>query len=183
MNFNFKMFGNIDVDHLKDKLNGLDWDEHTIRQNLHRAHKDTQTLEVMWDMESLDTDKIGKTHPNYYKLDMESFIEKVKPVYESYCGDGYFVRILFVKLRSNSNILTHVDSGDGLINCKRTHIPIITNSEVTFTIAGETKHLKEGEIWEIDNTKEHSVNNNSNVDRIHLLMDYKISNKKIKTLL
>ena len=44
------------------------------------------------------------------------------------------------------------------------------------------KYLKEGEIWEIDNTKEHSVTNNSNIDRIHLLIDYKIYDKKIKTL-
>jgi aspartyl/asparaginyl beta-hydroxylase (cupin superfamily) len=62
---------------------------------------------------------------------------------------------------------------------KRTHIPIITNSEVTFIVGGETKYLKEGEIWEIDNSKEHSVNNNSNVDRIHLIMDYTKKTKKL----
>ena len=58
-----------------------------------------------------------------------------------------------------------------MTTCKRTHIPIITNSEVTFTVGGETKFLKEGEIWEINNTKEHSVDNNSDIDRIHLLID------------
>ena len=183
MNFNFKMYGNIDVSYLKNHLNEMDWTEHTIRQNLYDMHKDTETLEVIWDIESLRTDKIGKIHSNYYKLNMESFIEKVKPIYETNCGDGYFVRILLVKLKANSNITPHVDTGDSLTNSKRTHIPIITNSDVTFTVGGETKHLKEGEIWEINNTREHSVDNNSNIDRIHLLMDYKISDKKIKTLL
>jgi hypothetical protein len=183
MSFNFKMCGNVDVTHLKDNLNGMDWDEHTIRQNLYEMHKDTQTLEVMWDLESLQTDKIGKIHSNYYKLDMESFLEKIKPIYELNCGDGYFVRVLLVKLRANSHITPHIDKGDSLTNCKRTHIPIITNSNVTFTVGGEIKHLKEGEVWEIDNTKEHSVDNNSNMDRIHLLIDYKISDKTIKTLL
>ena len=183
MSFNFKMYGNIDLNHLKDNLNGLDWNEHTIRQNLFEMHKETQTLEVMWDIESLQTDKIGKIHPNYYKLDMELFLEKIKPIYESNCGEGYFIRILLVKLKANSNITPHVDTGDSLTNCKRTHIPIITNSKVTFTIGGETKYLKEGEIWEIDNTKEHSVNNNSNIDRIHLLIDYKIYDKKTKSLI
>lgn len=180
---NFKMYGNIDVNNLKDNLNGLNWDEHDIRQSLFEMHKETQTLEVMWDMESFQTDKIGKIHSNYDKLNMESFLKKIKPIYELNCGEGYFIRILFVKLKANSNITPHVDAGDSLTNCKRTHIPIITNSKVTFTIGGETKYLKEGEIWEIDNTKEHSVTNNSNIDRIHLLIDYKIYDKKIKTLL
>lgn len=183
MSFNFKMYGNINLNHLKDNLNELDWTEHTIRQNLFEMHKETQTLEVMWDIKSLQTDKIGKIHSNYYKLDMESFLEKIKPIYESNCGDGYFVRIVLVKLKANSNITPHVDTGDSLTNCKRTHIPIITNSKVIFIVGGETKYLKEGEIWEIDNTKEHSVNNNSNIDRIHLLIDYKIYDKKTKSLI
>ena len=33
---------------------------------------------------------------------------------------------------------------------------------------------KEGEIWEINNgNKEHGVVNNSDVDRIHMIVDYK----------
>ena len=33
--------------------------------------------------------------------------------------------------------------------------------------------MKEGEIWEINNNeKEHSVENNGNEDRIHLLIDF-----------
>jgi aspartyl/asparaginyl beta-hydroxylase (cupin superfamily) len=172
MNFNYKMYGNIDVQHLKDKINTLDWNEHTLRQKLFKMHKHTQTLEIMWDIDSLQTDKVGKTHPNYYQLDMESFLNNIKPIYEKNFGKGYFIRILFVKLKSNTNIAPHVDSGKSLVNCKRTHIPIITNPKVTFTIDGETKHLKEGEIWEINNTRNHSVDNNSDEDRIHLIIDW-----------
>jgi len=32
--------------------------------------------------------------------------------------------------------------------------------------------LKLGELWEIDNSKSHSVENNSNEYRIHLIVDY-----------
>lgn len=183
MNFNFKMCGNIDVSYFKNYLNEMDWTEHTIRQNLFESHKHTQTLEIMWDMESLQTNKIGKIHSNYYKLDLKSFLGTLKPIYETTYGKGYFVRILLVKLKASSNITPHVDTGYSLTNCKRTHIPIITNSKVTFIVGGETKYLKEGEIWEIDNTKEHSVNNNSNIDRIHLLIDYEIYDKKTKSLI
>lgn len=175
MKNNYKFISNINVSDFKSKIIELPdnlWDEHTIRQTLFEPHRHTQTLEIMWDMESLQNNKIGKIHSNYYKLDMESFLDKLKPIYETMYGKGYFVRVLLVKLKSNTSIAPHIDNGESLINCKRTHIPIITNDLITFTIGGETKQLKEGEIWEINNTNEHSVNNNSDEDRVHLIVDY-----------
>lgn len=180
MSFNFKMHGNIEVDYLKNKLHELDWEEHTLRQNLFDAHKHTQTLEIMWDLESGEMNKIGKIHPNYYKLNIESFLSKIKPIYESSFGNGYFIRILFVKLKANTNIPPHVDVGYSLESCKRTHIAIVTNSKVTFNVGNEVKYLKEGEIWEINNTKQHSVHNNSDEDRIHLLLDWYVEPNNIK---
>jgi hypothetical protein len=182
MSFNFKMYGNVNVSHLKNTLTELDWGEHTLRQSLFKPHQHTQTLEIMWDMDSLKTNKIGKIHSNYYKLNIESFLEEIKPIYESNCGDGYFIRVLLVKLKANSNILPHFDKGDSLENCNRTHIAIITNPKVTFTVGGETKHLKEGEIWEIDNTKKHSVDNSSNEDRVHLIMDWFVESYNLKEI-
>jgi hypothetical protein len=38
--------------------------------------------------------------------------------------------------------------------------------------------MKEGEIWEINNDdKYHSVENRGETDRIHLLIDWKVSNR------
>jgi hypothetical protein len=182
MKDNYKFLSKIDVIGLKNKIKELPneiWDEHTLRQTRFKPHKHTQTLEIMWDVDSLQTNKIGKIHSNYYKLDMELFLNKIKPIYESNYGEGYFVRVLLVKLKSNTNIATHTDKGESLINCKRTHVPIITNKLVSFTVNNEKKYMDEGEIWEIDNTKEHSVNNHSNEDRIHLIVDY----NQIKTSL
>ena len=53
------------------------------------------------------------------------------------------------------------------------HIPIITNEKVFFQVGDEIKIFKEGEIWKINNTgKSHSVVNNSNEDRVHLIVDW-----------
>jgi hypothetical protein len=172
---NYTFLSKIDVTDFKNKIKELPneiWDEHTLRQTVFKPHKHTQTLEIMWDMDSLQTNKMGKIHSNYYKLDMELFLNKIKPIYELNYGKGYFVRVLLVKLKSNTKIATHIDNGESLVNCKRTHIPIITNELVSFTINKEIKCLLEGEIWEIDNTKEHSVDNNGDEDRIHLIVDY-----------
>ena len=38
--------------------------------------------------------------------------------------------------------------------------------------SSEVRHLKVGEIWEIDNTMQHAVRNNSEESRVHLIIDY-----------
>ena len=55
----------------------------------------------------------------------------------------------------------------------RVHLPIVTDDEVLFYVGGEERHLKEGEIFEINNHNDlHWVRNNSKIDRIHLLIDW-----------
>jgi aspartyl/asparaginyl beta-hydroxylase (cupin superfamily) len=65
----------------------------------------------------------------------------------------------------------HTDKGDYLSTVRRFHIPIITNDLVSYTVNGERVHMKQGECWEINNLKSHSVLNESDTDRVHLLID------------
>lgn len=177
-NYNYKFVGNCDVSLLKNKINQLseqDWLEHQLRQNVFEAHKHTNTLEVLWDVNSISNNTIGKVHNNFFKLNLELFLKQIEPLYQSIYGDGYFIRILITKLKSNTKIAPHIDGGNSLVNCKRTHIPILTSSECIFIVGEESKHMKEGEIWEINNgNKIHSVENNSNQDRIHMIIDYNL---------
>lgn len=176
--YNYKFIGNCDVSLLKNKINQLseqNWLEHQLRQNAFEAHKHTNTLEVLWDVNSLSNNTIGKVHDNFFKLDIESFLKQIEPLYQSTYGDGYFIRILITKLKPNTKITPHIDSGNSLVNCKRTHIPIFTSQECIFIVGEESKHMKEGEIWEINNgNKTHSVENNSNQDRVHIILDYNL---------
>jgi len=175
-NYNYKLLGNCNVTNLKNKIDKLteqDWLEHQLRQNLFEVHKHTNTLEILWDIDSLNNNTVGKVHNNFFKLNIETFLKNIEPLYKNYYGSGYFIRVLITKLKSNLIISPHIDKGNSLKDCKRTHIPIKTHPNCIFTIGGETKHLKEGEIWEINNfQKEHSVENNSNEDRIHMILDY-----------
>ena len=68
--------------------------------------------------------------------------------------------------------MVNIDGGTSLEKCRRTHIPIITNEKNVFKVGPEIKHLKVGEIWEIDNTMQHAVRNNSDEPRVHLIIDY-----------
>lgn len=178
MDFNYKFIGNCNTTDLKYRINQLteqDWLEHQLRQNIYEPHKHTNTLEVLWDINSLNNNTVGKVHNNFFKLNIESTLKQIEPLYQSMYGKGYFIRVLITKLKSNTIITPHVDGGDSLINCKRTHIPIQTSPECIFVVGGEKKYMKEGEIWEINNgNKLHSVENKSNQDRIHMIIDYNL---------
>jgi len=45
---------------------------------------------------------------------------------------------------------------------------------------GDTEvHMKPGELWEINNRREHGVVNGGGEDRIHLIVDYVLAGEKI----
>ena len=86
-----------------------------------------------------------------------------------YCGTC--VNILFTLIPPRSYIPNHVDRTPLLSISHRCHIPIKTNKDVLFYIAGGIYNLEEGYCYEISNLDEHSVENNSDENRIHLIMD------------
>jgi len=59
----------------------------------------------------------------------------------------------------------------------RLHIPIITNDKVEVNISGESQNWGEGELWYGDFSKNHSVINNGNTPRIHLIFDVCLSSQ------
>jgi len=185
---NFDFVGFFDVSRFKDILENINddiWKKHKTRQTVFEAHKHTETIELMWDMESLNSGTSGKIHQNFYDLDIDVLLEGLEPVYTKKYGKGEFLRVLLVKLKSGKMIYTHSDSGESLSDVKRTHVAVITNPNVIFTVGGENKNMKEGEIWEINNQSLHSVRNDSEYDRVHFIIDYKqeISAKTKKSLL
>ncbi len=84
------------------------------------------------------------------------------------------VRVL--KLTPGSGIKPHSDEGlnffDGFV---RLHIPIQTNPDIEFIVAGEKLEMKEGECWFADFNQIHSVYNHGDIDRLHLVIDMKVN--------
>ena len=174
---NYNYVGKVDVSKIKETISLLDksyWEVYTKRQETYEAHSQTKSLLLMWDEENIHTLKPSQTHDLFYKLEIQNFITLIEPLYKEKYGDGYFNRIILVNLLSNSDIRAHADGGP-LLLARRTHIPIITNPEVFFIVNDEEKNMKEGEIWEIDNSKVHSVENLSDKDRIHFIIDYVVT--------
>jgi len=77
-----------------------------------------------------------------------------------------------LKLHAGSSILEHSDHtlgyADGLV---RLHVPIVTNADVAFYLEGERMPMEQGECWYLDLNRPHRVDNRSDQDRVHLVID------------
>jgi hypothetical protein len=84
------------------------------------------------------------------------------------------VRLL--RLRSRSSIREHRDYRLGYEDGEiRIHIPVVTGPGVTFYLAGETVPMHEGESWYLNLNLPHRVDNQSDIDRVHLVIDCEVN--------
>ena len=147
-----------------------DWKEYTFRQDNFDVHAETLTIPIIYnedfDKEILDK---GNHHGIFVKI-----LGSIEAELLAKHGSGHIVRAILVNLPSKCKIKPHQDYGKSLKETLRYHLPIVTNKDVIFTVGGESKNLKEGLLWEIKNTEKiHSVINNGQTDRIHLIIDWK----------
>ena len=93
-----------------------------------------------------------------------------REVIDAWGCDKETIRLL--ALHPGSEIKPHRDLG---CNYKeghfRIHIPVQTNANVIFKVTEETLALKEGSCWYIDFSQTHSIKNDGNEVRVHLVMD------------
>ncbi len=160
-----------DVQALKgciEKIPAEKWLE-SERERLFAVHKHTQSV-LLVRFEDFKHNK-PEFEPLYFELEaaLQPLIDYVADYYQN---NGFTVRLLLAKLLAGGNIPHHTDAGFSLLNCHRVHIPLITNDEVIFSVGGEEKNMKPGEFWEINNGIDHAVENRSDQDRIHIIVDW-----------
>jgi hypothetical protein len=167
--YNFKKYGTFDITNIKNKLKGLDWYKFTFRQDVFVEQNRTLTIPLIFD---ITFQKIIKYENfNIFKEDLITITDYFCKV----VGEGSMYSAMFINLPKQQSIDRHIDGKYAAQNFLRIHIPIQTNIECFFEVDNEVINMKEGEIWEIDNNnKYHSVKNDGNDDRIHLLIDWKL---------
>jgi hypothetical protein len=80
------------------------------------------------------------------------------------------VRLL--RLSAGSSIRQHRDYRLGYEDGEvRLHIPVVTNPDVVFFLAGQRVSMQEGECWYLNVNLPHRVDNQSTTARIHLVID------------
>jgi len=79
-------------------------------------------------------------------------------------------------LKPNSHIKPHRDHDVCLAHGQaRLHLPLTTSDDVVFTVADERLPAKAGEMWYVDIDQVHSVDNHSDQERLHLVIDVKVN--------
>ncbi len=186
MNFagNYRNLGTADVSELRrltEMLTDAHWLANTERQKRYSVHKDTQFIGIVYDEDFRHTD--GTRQPalqmfgpalqpvlaqvaDFYENDAQTLAKFEKPV------RGYFIRVSLAKLIAGGKISVHQDKNFSLTHSHRVHVPLITNEQVHFYVGKERRHLKAGEIVEINNRRLHYVANQSEEDRVHLILDW-----------
>jgi hypothetical protein len=179
MTFEIKELCDIDVNLAKDLLNSINkehWKINTSRQKVYDVHRFTETIRLrhVKDLDFNNFRFINYEMFDYYKPIIEKYLNVISKNFEvkEYTA-------LLVNLKPKGIIDTHTDGGSRYFQLgHRLHIPIKTNENVFFTVGNTRENMKVGKIYEIDNLAEHSVENYSTENRIHLIMD--IFDKNIK---
>lgn len=80
-------------------------------------------------------------------------------------------QVMFYAVRPGTHIHPHRDmSGNLPFGRLRFHIPIVTNPGAKLIVGGETAQMREGELWALDTSYEHSVENNGQETRVHCVV-------------
>lgn len=83
-------------------------------------------------------------------------------------------RVLITRLPPGKEIPLHVDEGAPATFFTRYHLAVQNRPGSLFRIEDEVVQMKPGELWLVNNCAEHGVVNNSDDDRIVLILDIRL---------
>lgn len=164
-----------DAEKMKQELNTLEtglWRDHYNRNNYEGSWSTIQLRSVNGQLDNntaiqssaLQGDHTFKDTP---LLDHCPYIKEVIGFFKM---EKTAVRLM--KLDAGAVIKPH---SDHCLNFEegevRIHIPVITDTQVKFFLEEEQIPMQEGSCWYLNLSLQHSVNNESNTDRVHLVID------------
>ncbi|MCA9537669.1 MAG: aspartyl/asparaginyl beta-hydroxylase domain-containing protein [Myxococcales bacterium] len=80
-------------------------------------------------------------------------------------------RSRFMRLAPGQRVPMHDDVGWHWFDRIRVHVPVITHPGVRFHCGDRSVHMAAGEVWIFDNFARHGVDNDSDITRVHLVID------------
>lgn len=172
MEFNFHFINFFEMPPFFQKVSSLnesDWLTHKAR--LENINNYVKTKSIV-----IKGNKWIDCHPDYLTSKEKLFENNIIDLHNFFVRlykRGSLTNLIIVKLLKNSTIPSHKNNNLDT-NTKRFIIPIITNPEVHFEVGGERKSLFANEIWEINNSNEYRVENYSNIDCLHTIVDWRL---------
>ena len=184
MNFDGKIldWGEVEISAIKNIVCGLNSQQWAMNSNAQvnvARNRPVNALFVLTDRLKLTSSQVlddmqngrvnvcsGAGWPLLGGRTMELIINQISSFYP-HCSP---LRVQYAQLPQGNVIQGHIDHGI-LVHIHRLHVPIVTHPDVNFQVDGERFTLEEGHLYELNNTKRHSVRNESSLDRVHLLVD------------
>ena len=175
--FDLKYICNFDVLELSEYLKTYDneWHINRSNQDSYLSQKESQSIFITDAFNAHQNSEpyingVVNLDPKLIELIVDPIIIKL----ETMVG-GKFAKTLLAKLPAGKRIYPHYDQGAAhstyLMVIRRFHVVITTNENVWFKVESNTQHMKVGECWEVNQNLMHQVWNDSNTDRIHLIVD------------
>jgi aspartyl/asparaginyl beta-hydroxylase (cupin superfamily) len=167
--------GSVDYMPLKNAMCAVDpgvWDEDAIRQKSFEQHEQTRSIILLFAEGWPEIKVVQRSGWKYFNREASALIDEI--LKKNYPPGGVVIRAMLAKLLAGGVISRHYDSGPTFAIAHRIHVPLITNEQVDFRVAGDHHYLAEGKAYEISNLDYHSVYNRSTQDRVHFIFDYAV---------
>lgn len=172
------------IEAYRDAITGLQCEDffveaqtETWRENLPDSpHKDTQVVYLNM------SDMVEGPYSAFNDLDAYSTPILINsPEVQHVISDCMYLvgasrlgRVMLINLPAGGKIAPHIDEGKYCASYRRYHLPIVTNEDVVFYSGDESYNLEEGQLYELQNKQEHSVENNGITNRLHLVLDMQL---------
>lgn len=122
------------------------------------------------------------SHPDYTPIADEKMYDKRNEFCKGYVAEvldmieqniGHVARTRYAVLKAGEEIKPHLDINTD--KAVRIHIPLITHEDVIIGTKGKKRTVElhmpaDGSVWFLNQAYEHWVKNNSDVDRVHLVV-------------
>lgn len=154
------------------------WNRHTLRtQHPGTAHSEVDDIWLRFNaIPEYDEDVIDDTECINYPAFLE--LPQARPLIfglMTHLQGERLGRCLITRLKPGAKIAPHTDGGAPATYYDRFHIVLQSAPGCMFRAGDEWMHMRPGEAWWFDNTQEHEVLNNAADDRLHLIVDIRVS--------
>lgn len=151
------------------------WDENNMRTRYEESpHREAQDI-WLWFNEVPDDDPTKVVNDiQTYPFDAWEKLPQARPIVFDLLRrvEGVQLgRCVITKLAPGKRIYLHTDEGAPAEFYNRFQVPLQAGPGCIMTIEDESLQMQPGEVWMIDNRKEHEVVNNSSIDRIAMVVD------------
>jgi hypothetical protein len=168
-------FGELSVEDVLKELHQVDvqlWQRYDFRTKF-TIHQHTHTLPIYW---LNNTWKHNTMHGDIYRITechlLSHWVDYFyKHLLRNGIEEGIVVKAMFAKLLPKKSISSHIDRAEALQYAHRYHWIISSNESVQFMINNKSMHWSTNQTYELNNVLLHGVDNPSDSERIHFIMD------------